>query len=50
MTSFIINIVLLLACVVYLALDLYLECKHDAEKLHEEVQKLIKEHQNSKEL
>ena len=50
MTSFIINIVLLLACVVYLVLDLYLEYKHDAEKLHEQVQNLIKEHQNSKEL
>lgn len=41
MISFIINIVLLLACVAYLALDLYLEYKHNAEKLHEQVQKLI---------
>lgn len=43
MISFIINTILLIACVAYLTLDLYLEYKHDAEKLHEQVQKLISE-------
>ena len=41
----IIMIVLLLACVSYLVLDLYLEYKQDAEKLHEETQRLINEQQ-----
>lgn len=45
MISFIINTILLIACVTYLALDLYLEYKQDAEKLHEQVQKLIKQQQ-----
>lgn len=48
MISFIINIVLLFACIAYLVIDLYLEYKHDTEKLHEQVQKLIKEHQELK--
>lgn len=41
----IIKIVLLLACVSYLVLDLYLEYKNDMEKLHEETQRLINEQQ-----
>ena len=41
----IINIVLLLTCVSYLVLDLYLEYKNDMEKLHEETQRLINEQQ-----
>lgn len=45
MISFIINTILLIACVTYLALDLYLEYKQDAEKLHEETQRLINEQQ-----
>lgn len=45
MISFIINVVLLLACVIYLALDLYLEYKQNVEKLHEQTQSLINEQQ-----
>ena len=41
----IIRVVLLLACVSYLVLDLYLEYKNDMEKLHEETQRLINEQQ-----
>lgn len=41
----IIRVVLLLACVSYLVLDLYLEYKNDKEKLHEETQRLINEQQ-----
>ena len=41
-------LILFLACVAYLILDLYLEYKDFAEKLHEEVQKLIKEQQEEK--
>ena len=44
----IILMILLLTCVAYLILDLYLEYKDSAEKLHEEVQKLIKEQQEEK--
>lgn len=49
MISFIVKLVLLLACIAYLSLDLYLEYKHYAEKLHEDVEKLIKEQQEEKE-
>lgn len=45
MISFITNTILLIACVTYLALDLYLEYKNDMEKLHEETQRLINEQQ-----
>lgn len=47
-----INIILIVAlflCIAYLGVDLYLEYKYYTEKLHEDVQKLIKKQQEEKE-